>query len=181
MQSIREKGRGPLLSHLCWLARLPHVGPGFSSALLDRSVRRGCFFPVVFLLGVVSSGTGRRPGDSLIFDLWPSTATFWLSLALALSLLGLQETSVFWDEKLLIQQLLLLLFFYLFTKQTCQRGHLSKLLESNSSFNLRQSPQNTEHHNTTQPTVRRSCWFCQGATVHCSCCTFIQLCSRTNK
>lgn len=88
-------GRGLLLSHLGWLARFPHVGPGFSSVLLDRSVRRGCFFPVVFRLGVASSGTGRRPGDSLIFDLWPSTDTFWLSLALALSLLGLEEKSVF--------------------------------------------------------------------------------------
>lgn len=79
--------------YLCWFARL-HVWFWLSSTLFDLSVRLGCFFPVVFLLGVVTSGPDNRPGDSLIFDLWPSPEAFWLSLALAFSLPGLQVTRI---------------------------------------------------------------------------------------
>lgn len=78
------------LAHLCWFALL-HVWFKFSSTLFDLSVRLGCFFPVVFLLGVATSGPDNMPGDSLIFDLWPSPDVFWLSLALAFSLLGLHK------------------------------------------------------------------------------------------
>lgn len=49
---------------------------------------------MVFLLGVVTSGPDNRPGDSLIFDLWPSPDAFWLSLALAFSLPGLQGVRI---------------------------------------------------------------------------------------
>lgn len=74
-----------LVCYLCWFALL-HVWFKWSSTLLDLSVRLGCFFPVVFLLGVATSGPDNIPGDSLIFDLWPSPDAFWLSLALAFSL-----------------------------------------------------------------------------------------------
>lgn len=79
------------ISYLCWFA-LFHVWFWLSSTLFDLSVRLGCFFPVVFLLGVVTSGPDNRPSDSLILDLWPSPEAFWLSLAFAFSLPGLKKT-----------------------------------------------------------------------------------------
>lgn len=74
--------------YLCWFA-LVQVWFWFSSPLLDLSVRLGCFFPVVVLLGVVTSGPETSAGDSLTFDLWPSPDAFWLSLALVFSRPGL--------------------------------------------------------------------------------------------
>lgn len=82
------------ISYLCWFA-LFHVWFWLSSTLFDLSVRLGCFFPVVFLLGVVTSGPDNRPSDSLILDLWPSPEAFWLSLAFAFSLPGLKKTKHF--------------------------------------------------------------------------------------
>lgn len=79
------------ISYLCWFA-LFHVWFWLSSTLFDLSVRLGCFFPVVFLLRVVTSGPDNRPSDSLILDLWPSPEAFWLSLAFAFSLPGLKKT-----------------------------------------------------------------------------------------